>query len=186
MTPRPAARLDLDVEPLVIRNQTWFRHARRGLDFWHRPDPPADGRWQHGAIVAAIYLADSIETAWAEHYRGLSERGLPPEIGFPRDLWRCRVSLSRVADLSTEERLTRVGLRLPRPARSDWPRFELVGEALFAAGWAAVLAPSAARPEIGRSLCVFAPGSGRVRGLSPQLPPDEIPQAPALPRGLRT
>jgi RES domain-containing protein len=135
--------------------------------------------------VRAIYAADSEETAWAEWYRALAERAVPPDRGFPRDLWRVRVTLERIADLSTADRLARVRLPLPRPTLADWSPFQAVGERLFAAGFEAVLSPSAARPESGRSLAVFRPPD-RIGGLRPIGRPRRIAAPPVLPRGLRT
>jgi RES domain-containing protein len=163
----------------------WFRHTRPGADFWLAPEPPPDGRWQRGEVVRAIYVADSEETAWAEWYRALAERALPPDRGFPRNLWQVRVTLERIADLSTADRLARAGLPLPRPSLADWSPFQAVGERLFAAGFEGVLAPSAARPESGRSLAAFRPAD-RIGGLRPIGRPRRIAAPPALPRGLRT
>jgi RES domain-containing protein len=135
--------------------------------------------------VRAIYVADSEETAWAEWYRALAERAVPPDLGFPRDLWRVRVTLGRIADLSAADRLARVGLPLPRPSLADWGAYQAVGEHLFAGGFDAVLAPSAARPGSGRSLAVFRPAD-RIVGMRPIGRPRRIAAPPALPRGLRT
>ena len=99
----------------------YFRHVPRGAPPLVGPEPARDGRWQRGEIVGAVYLADSVATAWAEWYRVLAEFALPPARALPRDLWRIEVSLERVADLSDEDRLRRVGLARPRPGRSDWP-----------------------------------------------------------------
>jgi hypothetical protein len=46
--------------------------------------PPSSGRWQVGSNLAAIYLADEEQTAWAEWYRMLAEIGLPPTHDIPR------------------------------------------------------------------------------------------------------
>ena len=67
----------------------WWRQAPHGAGSLCRlASPPSSGRWQHGGTVAAIYLADEEETAWAEWYRVLAEIALPPTHGMPRDLWR--------------------------------------------------------------------------------------------------
>lgn len=102
--------LPLDVDACAV-DGIWWRHIVPGGDIWYWPDPPPDARWQRGEVVGAYYLADSAETAWAEWYRSLAELGIPPAQALPRDLWRIGVSLERVADLSTEARLARVGLR---------------------------------------------------------------------------
>lgn len=162
----------------------WWRQTAAGIDVLARPDDPPDGRWQRGSAVDALYFADSEETAWAEWYRYLAEAGLPPDQALPRDLWRWEVSIQEAADLRDENSLSRVGLRVPRPNRTDWPQFQDVGEALFAEGWPALIAPSAARPE-GQVLCVFRPG-GDVRGAQPIPPPQTFDRAPSVPPGLRT
>jgi RES domain-containing protein len=169
----------LAVDEIALTRQVWWRHARVGLRFAAVPMPPPDGRWQHGEVIAALYLAESEETAWAEHLRALAERGLPPAEGFPRNLWQCEVALARVADLSSAERLAAVGLPLPRPMRSDWAPFQVIGERLFAEGWAGVLAPSAARPEEGRSLAVFR-RNGRFPGVRPPRRARRVNALPAL------
>jgi RES domain-containing protein len=96
--------------------------------------------------VGAVYLADREQTAWAEWYRMLAERALPPPLALPRELWRIEVKLDQVADLSTADRLARLGLAQPRPGRSTWPAYQEVGERLHVDGCAGLVAPSAARP----------------------------------------
>lgn len=148
-------------------------------------DDPANGRWQRGSVVEGLYFADSPETAWAEWYRYLAEAGLRPEHGLPRDLWRWEISLADVADLRDDDAPRRVGLRVPRPTRSDWPSLQNVGERLFGEGWPALVGPSAARPDGGQVLCVFRT-SKDVPGSQPVPPPETYEEAPAVPRGLRT
>ena len=65
--------------------------------------------------MAALYLAEDAETAWAEYYRGLAEAGLPVEMSLPRDLWRYDVQLDGVVDLSTVAALEGHGLHPPQP-----------------------------------------------------------------------
>lgn len=93
----------------------WWRHLPHDGDPLRHADPPSDGRWQRGDVVPALYFAAKEETAWAEWYRGLAERGMPPEMGLPRDLWRYEVDLDEIVDLSTEEALEGHGLRRARP-----------------------------------------------------------------------
>jgi RES domain-containing protein len=171
---------DIDRVPVA---GTWWRQVRAGIDPLATGSPPDDGRWQRGTTVGAVYLADREQTAWAEWYRMLAERALPPRLALPRDLWRVEVDLEAVADLSSPERLRRVGLDRPRPARSSWPAYQGVGERFHAEGFAGLIAPSAARPD-GLVLCVFAPApAGALR--TPE-PPTRIDEAPPPPRGLTT
>jgi RES domain-containing protein len=158
---------------------TWWRHLPTGSDPEARALVPGDGRWQRGDVAEAIYLADSEDTVWAEWHRALAERGLPPVRQMSRDLWRFAVDLERVADLSTESHLASFGLRMPRPAREDWPPFQAVGEALAAEGWDGLLYPSAARPE-GAALCVFRTDD-HMPGVTPVPPPTTYEHPPDPP-----
>lgn len=162
----------------------WWRHAPAGGDPLYRPAHPASGRWQRGHVVEGMYLADSPDTAWAEFYRYLAEVGQPPDAALPRDLWRWRVALPRVADLRDPTTQRALALAAPRPDRGDWPRFQAAGEALWRAGWPALLAPSAARPA-SAVLCVFR-APALPRGVEPLGPPDRIEAAPTPPRGMTT
>jgi RES domain-containing protein len=174
--------LDVDAETVT---GTWWRHLPFTGDPWYRPQHPADGRWQRGEVVEALYLADSPDTVWAEWYRLLAELGLRPNLQLPRDLWRWTVDLDDVADLRTAERLDRVGLGTLSPGRRDWPRCQVVGEALAAEHYFGLVAPSAARPEKGRVLCVFR-ADDRIQGLEPIPPPETVEEPPIPPRGMRT
>jgi RES domain-containing protein len=163
---------------------TWWRHVPAGADPRHEPADPANSRWQRGSVVGALYLADSEETAWAEWYRYLAEAGASPRVALPRDLWRWEISLSRVADLTTEDRLARVRLSRPRPTRLDWPAFQDVGERLHRDGWAALVSVSAARPA-GLALCLFS-GTCTPADARPLPPPTRVDDPPLVPPGLRT
>jgi RES domain-containing protein len=163
---------------------TWWRHVPAGYGPWQRPPVARQARWQRGSTVDALYFADQPETAWAEWYRALAERALPPLRGMPRDLWGWSIDLPRVADLRGEAGLAAHGLALPRPTRAEWPAFQAAGEALHAAGWPALVAPSAARPG-SVVLCVFR-ATERPSGVAPLPPPERIDDPPPPPRGMTT
>ncbi len=164
---------------------TWWRINHPGGDplFWS--DEPADGRWQRGDVVRALYLADSPETAWAEWYRHTSELGVPPQNRMPRDLWRFDVDLANVADLTAGNALAKRGIRSLAPSRRQWPRTQLIGEEAWLSGFMALLAPSAAHAD-GRVLAVFRTQPGAVSGVKAIRPPKKVKDLPALPAGLRT
>lgn len=172
----------LSVTAVVVRGR-WFKHAYPGSPPLPEREPPPDNRWQRGEVVDALYLADSNETAWAEWYRHLAERMIPPLAQMPRELWTWRVDVE-VADLSTPERLADVDLQPPRPNRASWRAYQRVGEQLAQDGWAGLIAPSAGRPA-GKTLCLFRDASG-VRGAQPPPPPHEVREPPPPPTGLRT
>jgi len=157
----------------------WWRHLPRDGNPLRHADPPADGRWQRGDTVGALYFAKEEETAWAEWYRGLAERGMPPEMGLPRDLWRYDIQLDEVADLSTGAALEEHGLQRPRPTQRQWPAFQKVGKTLWQAGARAILYESAAHPG-NLALCVFVSEEG-TSGLRPIPPPQTIEAPPPRP-----
>jgi hypothetical protein len=78
----------------------------------------------------------------------------------------------------------RLNLEPPRPGRRTWAPFQSVGEQLFRAGFAGLLAPSAARPQALIS-CVFDLGAWPPDGCRP-IKAIEINEAPAPPTGMTT
>jgi RES domain len=161
-----------------------LRHVPHGADPRARPQPPGDNRWQRGAVADALYLADSEDTLWAEWYRHLAERGLPPTRLLPRDMWRHRVTGIEAADLRDATRLARVGLTVPVPGRAGWRPFQDVGESLWSEGWPGLVAPSAARAD-GLILCLFIE-SPSVLPARPVGRPRVVREPPAPPTGMRT
>lgn len=174
--------MPLDIAAVAVRGR-WVKHTAAGSAPLPERDPPPDNRWQRGDVVDALYLADCEQTAWAEWYRHLAERAIPPLMQMPRDLWTWQVDI-QVADLSTAERLAAVGLSPPAPGQAGWPAYQHVGEQLATQGWAGLIAPSAARPE-GRVLCLFRTSEG-VHGAKPLPSPRRIREPPPPPVGLRT
>jgi RES domain-containing protein len=163
---------------------SWWRQTPYGSDPLWLASPPSTGRWQHGETLAAIYLADEQETAWAEWYRGIAELGLPPIHGMPRDLWRWTIAVNDIADLSTPAKLARHDLPTPRPGRQTWAPFQAIGEELHSKGYRGVLYPSAARPDH-QALCLFR-GGIVIPGADPVRPPVTHRDPPAPPTGMRT
>ena len=102
----------------------------------------------------------------------------------PRDLWRFRVALEQVADLSQPAALRALGLPEMLPDRSQWAAFQDAGARLAQKGFRAVLFRSSARPA-GLCLCAFGTEEG-FAGVTPIGPPERVPAAPAPPRGMRT
>jgi hypothetical protein len=172
----------VDVDPIAVSG-VWRRHIPAGGDVWYEPPQPADGRWQHGSVAAAFYFADDEPTAWAEWYRFLAEAGVPPMAALSRDLWQWEVDVE-VADLSTPDQLSRVGLPMPIPGQFQWPSFQSVGDELWRDGWAGLIAPSAARPA-SKILCLFRE-SRRAAGVEPLPPPVRHDFPPLVPRGMTT
>lgn len=173
----------IDIDRVSLRG-TWWRQVASGLDPLQVREPPNDGRWQRGAAIGAIYLADDEDTVWAEWYRALASAALPPRTWLPCDLWSVGVDLDQVADLSDGERLGRAGLVPPAPDRRTWLPYQEVGEQLAAEGCDGLLAPSAARPD-GLVLCVFD-RSDVEQKLTRLEGPTAVAEPPTPPRGMRT
>jgi RES domain-containing protein len=175
----------LDVEqPRIHVEGTWWRITRADSDPLLWTSEPADGRWQRGSVIRALYLGDSEATVWAEWYRHTSELGVPPAQRLPRAIWRIDVDLDDLADLTAEGVLEREGIKRLDPTRRQWPKTEPIGEALWRAGARGVLAPSAARNG-GRVLAIFRTGEA-IPGVTAVPPPRRFDELPAVPAGLRT
>jgi hypothetical protein len=50
-----------EIDRVSVRG-TWWRQVAAGLDPLELREPPPDGRWQRGEVVAATYLAESEAT----------------------------------------------------------------------------------------------------------------------------
>lgn len=134
----------LDVEATRVAGE-WIRHAPHRSSPPGRGAEPSDGRWQHGAVVRGLYLADDAMTATAEWYRFLAEAAFRPRAP-SRTTITSDGSRSSSPISAARNGLAAVGLALPRPSRRTWPAFQDVGAALCRAGWSGLLASSAARP----------------------------------------
>ena len=159
--------------------------ARPGSDPLELTPEPADGRWQRGHVIRALYLADSEATAWAEWYRHSAELGAPPQSRLPRDTWRFAIDVEDIADLTAEGALAALGMTGLSPTRRQWPHTQAVGEALWRAGRRGLIAPSAAH-EGGRVLAIFRADRRRPPGVRAIRPARHYAELPPLPTGLRT
>jgi RES domain-containing protein len=170
--------------PRIHVDGTWYRITRPSSEPFVWTDEPADGRWQRGTAVRAIYLGDSEATVWAEWYRHTAEAGVPPSRRLPRAIWKVDVDLDDVADRTAPGVLEAHGIGRLDPTRQQWSQTQPIGERYFRDGARALLAPSAARKG-GKVLAVFRRGRGH-RGVTAVPPPQRHDRLPAIPRGLRT
>ena len=60
-----------------------------------------DARWQTGAVVRGLYLADCEDTAWEEWLRATADLGVPPTSRLPRAMCPLEADLDRIADLTS-------------------------------------------------------------------------------------
>ena len=100
----------------------WLKHTRSRLRGATRARASSRQPLAAGHGRGCLYLADCEDTVWAEWYRHLAERAIPPLAQMPRQLWTWEVDIE-VADLSTAERLTAVGLPHRNPATAPGRRF---------------------------------------------------------------
>lgn len=178
----------IEEAPRIHVAGTWWRITRADSDplFWSTE--PADGRWQRGRIVRALYLGDTEATVWAEWYRHTSEAGVPPQQRLPRAIWRIDVDVDGIADLTAPGVLAGEGITRLDPTRRQWPKTQPIGESYWREGARGVLAPAAAR-EGGTVLAIFRPKNGpteSIEGVRAVPPPKRFKDLPQLPPGLRT
>jgi len=138
-----------------LRRATWqgvvFRYTAGG-----RPpqrENTMGARWNPRG-VPAIYTTLERETAIAElrhHIEALSPR--PTRLNFK--LYRIRVSVDRVVDLSSEEELGRAGLTLDHLHGDDFSACQRLGAAAHWLSTGALLVPSARRAGA-RNLVIFS------------------------------
>lgn len=140
--PRLVDALDR-IDPLPYRGEAYRHVAPR----WHPLSGAGariqGGRWNPPESFATLYLALERETAAAEFRRMAARIGRPPEDFVPRRLYRYRLDLQAVVDLTAER------AQLPEPlagldfAAADLKATQDVGEAAALLGREAILAPSA-------------------------------------------
>jgi len=89
----------VDVSAIAVRGH-WIRHAPHRSQLLGPSVEAIDGRWQRAGVVRALYLADEPQTAIAEWYRWLAERGLRPERSVPHDhhVWSVDLELANLSD----------------------------------------------------------------------------------------
>ena len=143
-----------------------------------------DARWQTGAVVRGLYLADCEDTAWAEWLRATAEQGVPPASRLPRAMCPLEVDLDGIADLTSLRLLTRLGLGPMRPTQAQWANTQPAGERLWRDGAAGILSPSAAH-EGHTVLTAFRTGPD-VLGVLEGNPVTVHDVIPRIPTGLRT
>ncbi len=185
-SPEPERRYSHEF-PAIRVTGTWWRVNHAGGDPLHWSDEPADGRWQRGEVVRALYLADSAETAWAEWYRHSAELGVPPQNRMPRDLWRFEVDVDeRRGSHCARPSRRRAASRRSLPAAVSGRVLSQSARSAGAPVISAVFAPSAAHVG-GQCPCRFQSRAGRALPESrPIKPAKRVKELPALPTGLRT
>ncbi len=141
--PDPELLERLDEFPRVPLEGEAFRHLGPGYEALGTDGARIrGGRWNPPESYPVLYLALSAETAAAELYRLAARQATPPENLLPRHLWRYRVRLGQVLDLTRG--LERVGLAQADLVAKDMRRCQAVGEAAHDLGFEALRAPSAA------------------------------------------
>jgi len=100
-----------------------------------------------------VYTALSEETARAELIRLAARHNLDLSSFLPRRLYILQVDLEAVLDLTSEEALQAVGLRISDVQSDDPSACQLVGDAAHKLSLEGILAPSAA--STGPILAIF-------------------------------
>jgi RES domain-containing protein len=116
----------------------------------------AGGRYNPPGGFGALYAALEPETSAAEVARGLRLRGVDPASFAADDWWEYEIELraAPVLDLTDSETLARLGVSRDALTATDSALTRELGAKAYAAGFAALLVPSAARPSA-RNLVIF-------------------------------
>jgi RES domain-containing protein len=130
---------------VAIRQDVAFRYATYDTPLWVRPNT-SPGRWHDEDAGPTQYLALHPDGAWAELVRaeGLQEEADLALVRAP--IWALRLDIAAIVDYSTFERAEEAGFPPDALIDDDYTRCQAEGAALRAAGYAGVLAPSAALP----------------------------------------
>jgi RES domain-containing protein len=101
------------------------------------------GRWNPPESFPTIYFADSVDTCEAEFLRMAEAQGVPPRSFLPRSLHTVPAEDLELLDVSTQEQLARVKLRLGDVIADDRKACQDVGEGAYFLGMQGIRAPSA-------------------------------------------
>jgi RES domain-containing protein len=131
------------LEPLPFRGEAYRHIAAR----WHPLSGAGarsqGGRWNPPESFATLYLALTKDTAVEEFRRMARRSGRDPDEFLPRRLYRLRLELQAVVDLTDESSLPEP-LKLLDLGSDDLSTTQAIGEAGQYLGWEGIRAPSAA------------------------------------------
>lgn len=113
-----------------------------------------------------LYLGTTRLTVIQEFHRLATRQRLQPSQFLPRTLYRFQVDLAGVLNLTDPAVREVLGIDLSSIRADDLTLPQSLGEAAFAAGRTAILAPSAAGPDT--ALAVFAARLGSESSISEQ------------------
>lgn len=127
----------------IALRESAYRYSDYDTPFWARPNT-APGRWHRARTEPTQYLSLSIEGAWAELIRaeGLRDEAEIATVSMP--MWAAEIDQGLVADYATFEVAEAAGFAPDALVDEDWTRCQAEGDRLRTAGYAGVVAPSAA------------------------------------------
>jgi RES domain-containing protein len=111
------------------------------------------GRWNPPGSFAVLYLGLDERTVIGEFERLVRKQGRSVDDFLPRDFYTYELRLQHVLDLRAASNARALGLTPADFVDDDLTRCQLVGESVHAAGFEALVAPSAAGS--GEILAVF-------------------------------
>ena len=132
-----------------------FRYSNYDTPFWARPNS-RPGRWHVRGDPPTQYLALTPAGAWSQliRYEGLRDEPAVAEVRMA--MWAVRLGVGRIADLGDFETAQGAGVDPDALVDENWSRCQALGRELREAGFAGVLAPSAALPD-SQNLTLFGP-----------------------------
>ncbi len=140
---------------LVSVEDVLIRYSNYDTPFWVRENTKP-GRWHVPGDGPTQYLSLTTDGAWADLIRAENLRRGEEVRLIRMTLWQVRINQSNIVDYSTFERAESAGFPAGALVDDDQRRCRAEGKALRDAGYAGVLAPSAALPDE-LSLTLFGP-----------------------------
>lgn len=140
---------------LVTVEDVLIRYSNYDTPFWVRENTKA-GRWHTPGDGPTQYLSFTTDGAWADLIRAENLR-TEEEVRLVRmPLWQARIDQSNIVDYGTFELAEDAGFPADAFINDDHRRCRVEGKSLRDAGYAGVIAPSAALPGE-RTLTLFGP-----------------------------
>lgn len=116
------------------------------------------GRYNPPRSFPVLYLCATLLCAVAEFARLAHRQGLAPKHLLPREVWKIKVNLNRVLDLTDDMVLSTLGLQMSDLVRDEYRLTNEIGKAAHEYRFQAVLAPSAT--AVNRIIAVFTNNLG--------------------------
>ena len=165
---------DLHDAPRSAVSATLYRVVHKGIDpLSSRGSELNGGRYNLPGTKGILYTSFDRATAVAEVAKGLKGRGINIGDYGPDDWWAYELELTstRVLDLTDPKVLEKLQIRGAAIVGEELAVTRRVGEQALAAGYEAIVAPSAAHKE-GKNVVIFLTAAAQVPKVKASAPVD--------------